>query len=80
MALGTVPVVAPDVDMENYVNPPQEGVHYLRLKTFDPEEAKIAVHMSDEKWKEMSMASHSWWKVNASAMGLWNLTQNLALH
>ena len=48
-------------------------------KTFNPEEAKHIVEMSDEKWKEMSKASHSWWKINASAMGLWNLTKNSVL-
>ena len=76
MAVGTVPLVAPDVDMLNYINPPEENVHYIRLKTFEPEEAKIAIQISDEKWKEMSIASHTWWKENASADGLWTITKN----
>jgi hypothetical protein len=79
MALGTVPLVAPDVDMDNYINPPQENIHYIRLKSFEPEDAKIAIQISNEKWKEMSMASHTWWKENASAEGLWILTKNIVV-
>jgi len=79
MAVGTVPLVAPDVDMTNYINPPDEGIHYLRLKTFNPEEAEEAIQMNEEQWKTMSEAAHSWWKANASADGLWNLTKKLAL-
>ena len=77
MALGTVPLVAPDVDMTHYTNPPQEGLHYIRLKTFDPEMAKEAIQMSEKDWKAMSTAAHSWWKHNASAEGLWNVTKSL---
>jgi hypothetical protein len=78
MALGTVPVVAPDVDMENYYNPPKEGVHFIRLKTFDPEEAKKAIsEISEEKWKSMSLAAHEWWKENCSPDGLFLLTKAL---
>jgi hypothetical protein len=77
-ALGTVPVVAPDVDMEHYANPPQEGVHYIRLKSFDPEEAKAAVEsVTKEQWEEMSRACHMWWKENSSAEGMWTLTERL---
>jgi hypothetical protein len=79
MALGTVPLVAPDVDMVNYANPPVEGVHYLRLKSFDPEEASTVVKaISKEGWEEMSAAAHTWWKQNASMMGLFELTKHLS--
>jgi hypothetical protein len=77
-ALGTVPVVAPDVDMEKYANPPQEGVHYIRLKSFKSEDAKSAVDsVSKERWEEMSAAARAWWKTNASAEGMWALTARL---
>jgi hypothetical protein len=79
MALGTIPVVAPDVDMKNYAVPPQEGVHYLRLKSYDPEDAVALVRsMSEEAWGKISLAAHQWWKANASVEGLWDLTQRLA--
>jgi hypothetical protein len=77
-ALGTVPVVAPDVDMETYANPLQEGVHYLRLKSFNPEDAKALVDsVTKEQWEAMSGCGRAWWKVNASAEGMWNLTSLL---
>lgn len=78
-ALGTVPVVAPDVDMEKYSNPTQEGVHYIRLKNYDPEEAKKTIEsITPEQWESMSAAGHLWWKTNASAEGMWKLTSALA--
>jgi hypothetical protein len=50
MAMGCVPLVAPDVDMESYANPPVNGVHYLRVET--PEEAAaIARAMPKENGK-----------------------------
>ena len=70
MAVGTVPVVAPDVDMTNYVNPPEEGVHYIRLKSFDPDEARSVTKMPEDCWKKMSEAAHKWWKENSSMEGL----------
>jgi len=78
MALGTVPVVAPDVDMEYYAVPPQEGVHYLRLKSYDPEDALALVRStSQDAWERLSAAAHAWWKANASVEGLWALTRRL---
>jgi hypothetical protein len=76
MALGTVPLVAPDVDMDKYYNPPKEGVHYIRLKSFDPDEAlKLVGNTSQEAWKVLSDAAHQWWKENCSVEGLFTLTK-----
>ena len=76
MAMGCVPICASDVDMENYANPPQEGVHYLRAAT--PEEAKAKISaVGSEEWQKMSVACIAWWKDNCSAEGSWNLTQKL---
>jgi hypothetical protein len=78
MALGTVPVVAPDVDMDKYHNKPQEGVHYIRLKSFDPAEAKEQVAaITQEKWQIMSKLAHDWWRQNGSAEGLFAITKEL---
>ena len=78
MAFGTVPVCAPEVDMENYANPPKEGVHYLRISS--PEDAleKLS-HISEECWQNMSDAGRLWYKENCSVDGLWNLTKKLIL-
>lgn len=79
IALGTVPVCAPDVDMEHYANPPQAGVHYIRLKSYDPEEAKHVVDaIPQEHWEAMSKACREWWEQNASAEGMLALTLELA--
>lgn len=76
MAMGCVPLCASDVDMENYANPPVEGIHYLRVG----KPADIAIVLgtiAEEKWKEMSAACRNWWQENASAEGSWNLTKKL---
>jgi hypothetical protein len=79
MALGTVPVCAPYVDMDNYHSPPQEGVHYIRLKSVDPAKAKEQLErISQEDWEAMSKAAQEWWRENASAEGMWRLTHKLA--
>lgn len=76
MAMGCIPVCASDVDMENYANPPVEGIHYLRVAK--PEDlASVLGSISEQKWNEMSAACCSWWKENASAEGSWALTKKL---
>lgn len=76
MAMGCVPVVTRDVDMENYANPPIEGVHYLRGET--PEELKAKMdEVNQEQWLKMSLACQQWWKENCSVEGSWVLTKKL---
>ena len=76
MAMGCVPVVAPEVDMTNYADAPVEGLHYFRAKT--PEEAKAAAAITAERWTVMSAACRDWWQRNASVDGMWELTQRLS--
>lgn len=76
MAMGCVPVCAADVDMDNYANPLQEGVHYIRVE--NPEDAKQKVEaITEEQWNRMSAACIQWWQDNCSAEGSWKLTQSL---
>jgi hypothetical protein len=76
MAMGTVPIVAPEVDMANYANPPEEGLHYLRVAS--PEEVgKAVAEITGERWTVMSNACRDWWLKNASVDGMWALTQAL---
>ena len=78
MAMGCVPVVSPEVDMTMYANPPEEYIHYLRVK--NPADLLKKLEMiSEEMWAKMSKASREWWEANSSAKGLWDLTQRLAL-
>ena len=76
MAMGCVPVVSGEVDMENYANPPVENLHYLRGDT--PEELQEKMkNITEEEWVRMSEACQTWWKENASVEGSWNLTKKL---
>ena len=76
MAFGTVPVCAPEVDMENYANPPVEGIHYLRVQ--NPEDVKEKISkISGEEWLRMSEACKQWYLENCSVDGMWKLTNNL---
>ena len=75
MAVGCVALVAPECDMDSYLNPPVEGKHYIRVKS--PEEAReIAANMSKERWEEISQAAHLWWKENCSVEGSFRMTKN----
>ena len=77
MAMGCVPIVAPEVDMDSYAVAPIEGVHYLRVQKPAEVTEKIAA-ISAAEWEKMSAACYSWWLLNASATGLWELTKMLA--
>jgi hypothetical protein len=73
MAMGCVPVVAPEVDMSSYADPPVEGVHYLRVGS--PEEAaRVVAELGADTWAKMSAAGRDWWRRNASAEGSWKTT------
>jgi len=76
MAMGCVPVVAPEVDMIHYANPPEEGLHYFRVTS--PEEALAVTSITPDRWVVMSAACKDWWQKNASAEGSWKLTQSLS--
>lgn len=74
MALGTVPIVSREVDMDNYACKPIEGVHYLRVSS--PEDLLEKVK-SVKNWLEMSEACKKWFLQNSSADGMWELTKKL---
>jgi len=74
-ASGTVPIAAPGCDMTGYLNPPVEGVHFLRAAT--PKEFdRIVKSTSQSTWEKLSAAGRLWWETNASAEGLFRLTSN----
>jgi hypothetical protein len=76
MAMGCVPIVAPEVDMGNYADPPQEGLHYLRAE--GPQNVPgIVADITADRWTVMSVACRDWWSRNASVEGMWHLTQRL---
>lgn len=73
MAFGTVPIVTPGVCMHSYLNPPQEGVHYLRVKTPDEIRAKVAA-IDRDTWEKMSDACYDWYQENCMSDRAWELT------
>ena len=71
---GVVPIVTPGVDMKGFLVPPREGLHYFTAST--PEEVRRIVETtSAERWAAMSTACREWWRIYASAEGLFRLTQ-----
>lgn len=72
-ACGCVPIVTEGVDMSNFLVPPVEGVHYFRASTPD-QVRKIVEETSRIRWTAMSIAGREWWRVYASAEGLFRLT------
>jgi len=78
MAMGCVPIVAPEVDMDSYAEPPVEGVHYFRAA--DPLTAEALISgASNKDWAAMSAACKDWWRRNASVDGSWAITKRLSL-
>jgi hypothetical protein len=76
MAMGCVPICAPDVDMSSYADPPVAGVHYIRAAS--PEAAaEVAATMEQTAWETMSAAGRAWWKKNCSCAGSFALTKQL---
>lgn len=76
MAMGCVPLVSEEVDMDSYANPPEAGKEYFRVGS-PAHAAVLAAGLSQDKWEEMSEAAHAWWLKNASCEGLFTLTKRL---
>ena len=72
MGLGTVPMVAPEVDM-NYYDSPQEGVHYFRISS-SKDAYNIIHNQSESAWKRMSDNCIDWWNKNCSRRGSFETT------
>ena len=63
MALGTVPIITPEVSIKSYMNPPEENIHYITAKTPDELKEKIQL-ISEEQWETMSLACFNWYQEN----------------
>ena len=75
LAMGTVPIVTADVDIDNYAEPLINGVHVICVKDKADAIDKIACGMTEAKWVEMSEAGFQWWKRNCSVEGSWAQTR-----
>ena len=65
MGLGTVPIVAKDVEMDSYANRLIEGVHYIRVESPKDIVSKIK-QIGELQWKKMSDACIEWFDQNMS--------------
>ena len=76
MACGTIPIITPDVDIDNYYNPPIEGTHYIRVSK--PEDIQKKINsISQEQWEQMSKACVQWYNDNCSVQGSFNTTKEI---
>lgn len=76
LAMGTVPVVTPDVDISNYSEPLIDGVHVIRVTDKEDTMSKLS-SIDEAKWAEMSEAGYQWWSRNCSIEGSWATTSAL---
>ena len=75
MALGTVPIIDNNVNMD-YYNKPIENVHYFRINK--PEEiSNIINNCTKEQWTKMSNACIKWYNENCSCIGSFNTTMDI---
>lgn len=73
MALGTIPLITPEVSISSYMEPPVEGLHFIRVNS--PEELLAKTReISAEKWEEMSRACVEWYMRNVHSSNFWNNT------
>ena len=69
LALGTVPIITPKVTVSSYIEPLEEGVHYIRVdKPGDLRGALDAV--GEERWEEMSRQGRAWFLRNCHSSTL----------
>ena len=76
IGLGTVPIVATEVDMSNYYDPLIENVHYFRFNNVD-DIKKIIENCDENKWTKMSNACIEWYNKNCSIKGSFMTTQKI---
>lgn len=71
MAFGTVPIVTPEVSITDYLDSPQEGVHYITAST--PQQLKEKVDaITETQWNVMSNACRNWYMKNVHSDNSWN--------
>lgn len=79
MAFGTVPIITEYVEINSYINPPQENIHYIRAN--NPNEYKNKIeNISQDKWSEMSKACVHWYEKNVHSKNSWKTTIDYLLY
>jgi hypothetical protein len=79
MALGTIPIVTPEVSITSYQNPPIEGTHFLRVAK--PEDVKpLLESITEEEWTKMSKSCVEWFMKNIHSEKGWETMLNKILY
>jgi hypothetical protein len=79
LALGTVPLVTPGVTMSSYMEPLEEGVHYLRVD--NPGDLRGVLDAMDaDRWEVMSRQGREWFRRNCHSSSLLQRTLSSIFH
>jgi len=73
MAFGTVPIITPKVSIKSFINPPSEGIHYIRAHNPDDLRRKLK-NIKEKRWNSMSKAAAKWYMDNVHSSGSWDTT------
>ncbi len=79
MALGTVPLITPDVDVESYYDKPIENVHFIRIQKCE-DIPKIIDNISIKQWNNMSKKCIEWYNRNTHSKNFFNNFLNHVLY
>lgn len=71
MAFGTIPIVTNEVNVESYMEPLKENVHYLIANSPDELKEKIENNSKDQ-WEIMSKECYEWYQRNIDSKQAWN--------
>lgn len=75
LALGTVPILAPEVDVQ-YYEPLQEGIHFLRVSS--PQEIPSLIEsITQDQWEYMSQQGREWYNRNCSTINSFYITKEI---
>lgn len=73
MSLGTVPIITPEVSINDYIDPPKENIHFIRVDNPDDIKSKIA-SIDKEKWQSMSDSCIQWYYKNIHSNNFMKVT------
>jgi len=79
MSLGTIPIITQHVDIESYINPPIENVHFIRAN--EPIELKEKISkITKDEWTIMSQNCHKWYMENVHSDNFFKTTVTSILY
>jgi hypothetical protein len=79
MAFGTVPIITQHVDIESYINPPVENIHFIRVNEPKDLKEKLSKITKDE-WTVMSQNCHKWYMENVHSDNMFKTTISSILY